>query len=94
MIARKLYDNKPMEVDIPPRWLKKMYKEICFIHIKDICYGFKKYHSNMSATQDITFLINGELYVSYAIMSLSQYYRLNETHQRCDGFIQISIFDL
>lgn len=94
MIARKLYDNKTIEVNNAPRWLKTMFKEVTFIFLKDICYGFKKYDSKIGATQDVTYFINGELYVSYAIMSISQYDRLNETHSRCDGFIQVSIFDL
>jgi hypothetical protein len=94
MIARKLYDFKTTNVNIAPRWLKKMFEGVAYYYVtEEVCYGLKPYDSNVGASQEVTYQVGNGLYVSSAIMTITQFLNLREIHSRIDGYIQISIFD-
>ena len=94
MIARRLYDYKTTNVNIAPRWLKKMFEDVAYYYATDeVCYGLKPYDSNVGASQEVAYLVGNGIYVSSVIMTMPQFLRLKEIHSKVDGYVKVSIFD-
>lgn len=94
MTAERLYDYKRINVDKAPSWLIHKEKGIIYYFIlENVCYALKPYDSRIGASQEVTYLIKGKLYVSHALMTATQFINLRETHTKTDGFEKVSIWE-